>query len=35
MAPYLTLLPPDSGQRVYDLRKVFDGLRSMVRTGAS
>ena len=35
MAPYRTLLPSDSGQRIYDLREVFDDLRSMVRAGAS
>lgn len=35
VAPYLTLLPPDAGQRVHDLREVFDALRWMVRAGAS
>ncbi len=35
MAPYLTLLAPGSGQRVYDLCEVLDGLRLMVRVGAS
>ena len=33
VAPYLTLLPEDSGQRVHDLRQVFNGLRYIVRTG--
>ena len=27
VAPYLTLLPPDAGQRTHDLREVFDALR--------
>ncbi len=35
VAPYLTLLPSDAGQRVHDLREVFDALRWMVRAGAS
>lgn len=35
VAPYLTLLPTDAGQRYYDLREVYNGLRWMVRTGAS
>jgi hypothetical protein len=26
VVPYLGLLPEDSGQRVYNLRDVFDGL---------
>ena len=30
----LCLLPEDSGQRVYNLRDVFDALRSIVRTGS-
>jgi transposase len=34
VAPYLTLFPLDAGQRRYDLREVFNGLRWMVRTGA-
>jgi len=34
-APYLTLLPTDAGQRHYDLRDVYNGLRWMVRTGAT
>lgn len=35
VAPYLTLLPDDAGQRHYELREVFNGLRWIVRTGAS
>ena len=34
MVPYLCLLPEDSGQRVYNLRDVFDGLRWIVRSGS-
>lgn len=34
VAPYLTLLPLDAGQRRYDLREVFNALRWLVRTGA-
>ena len=34
VAPYLALLPPDSGQRRHDLREVFDALRWIVRAGA-
>jgi transposase len=34
VAPYLTLLPQDAGQRKYDLREVFNGVRSIVKTGA-
>jgi transposase len=34
VAPYLCLLPEDAGQRVYDLRDVFDALRWLVRSGA-
>jgi transposase len=34
VAPYLTLLPEASGQRVYALREVFNGLRYIVKTGA-
>ena len=34
VAPYLTLLPEDSGQRVHALREVFNGLRYIVKTGA-
>lgn len=33
VAPYLTLLPEDAGQRVHDLRQVFNGLRYIVKTG--
>ena len=35
VAPYLTLLPEDAGQRHYELREVYNGLRWMVRTGAT
>src|SRR5919201_734611 len=34
VAPYLTLLPEDAGQRRYELREVFNGLRWIVRAGA-
>jgi transposase len=34
VAPYLTLLPADAGQRSYSLREVFNGLRWIVRAGA-
>ncbi|HEX6482843.1 MAG TPA: IS5 family transposase [Ktedonobacteraceae bacterium] len=34
VAPYLTLLPQDAGQRSYSLREVFNGLRWIVRAGA-
>ncbi len=34
VAPYLTLLPEDAGQRRYELREVFNALRWIVRTGA-
>ena len=34
VAPYLTLLPEDAGQRSYSLREVFNGLRWIVRAGA-
>jgi transposase len=34
VAPYLTLLPGDAGQRRHELREVFDGLRYIVKTGA-
>lgn len=33
-APYLALIRQDAGQRVHDLREVFDALRWLVRTGA-
>ena len=35
VAPYLTLLPEDAAQRQYSLREVYNGLRWMVRTGAT
>jgi transposase len=34
VAPYLTLLPEDAGQRTHLLREVFNGLRWIVRAGA-
>ncbi len=34
VAPYLTLLAEDAGQRKYSLREVFNGLRYIVKTGA-
>ena len=34
VAPYLTLLPEDAGQRTYSLRAVFNGLRWIARAGA-
>jgi transposase len=34
VAPYLTLLPEEAGQREYPLREVFNGLRYIVKTGA-
>lgn len=34
VAPYLTLLPADAGQRRYELREVFNALRWIVRAGA-
>jgi transposase len=34
VAPYLALLPEESGQRVHALREVFNGLRYIVKTGA-
>ena len=34
VAPYLTLLPEESGQRTHSLREVFNGLRYIVKTGA-
>ena len=34
VAPYLTLLPEDAGQREHPLREVFNGLRYIVKTGA-
>src|SRR5690242_7141673 len=35
VAPYLTLLPEDARQRQYNLREVYNGLRWIVRTGAT
>ncbi len=35
LAPYLTLMPEDAGQRHYELREVYNALRWIVRTGAS
>ena len=34
IAPYLTLLPEDAGQREYPLRETFNGLRYIIKTGA-
>lgn len=34
VAPYLTLLPEDAGQRHYSLREVFNGLRYLIKSGA-
>jgi transposase len=34
VAPYLTLLPENAGQREHGLREVFNGLRYIVKTGA-
>src|SRR3954453_11506275 len=34
VAPYLCLLPEDAGQRVHDLRDVFDAARWVVRSGS-
>jgi transposase len=34
VAPYLTLLPEDAGQRQHNLREVLNALRYLVRTGA-
>ena len=34
VAPYLTVLPQDAGQRTYSLREVYKGLRWIVRAGA-
>lgn len=35
VAPYLTLMREDAPQREYELREVFNGLRYMVRSGAT
>ena len=34
VAPYLTLVREDAGQRAHPLREVFNGLRYVVKTGA-
>ena len=34
VAPYLTLLPEQAGQRAHGLREVFNGLRYILKTGA-
>jgi len=34
VAPYLTLLPHDAGQSKYPLREMFNGVRSIVKSGA-
>ena len=34
VAPYLTLLREDAGQREHSLHEVFNGLRYVVKTGA-
>jgi transposase len=34
LAPYLTLLPEQAGQRDRSLREVFNGLRYILKTGA-
>jgi transposase len=34
VAPYLTLLPEDVSQRRSALREVFNGVRSIVKSGA-
>lgn len=34
VAPYLTLLPEDAGQRRYSLREVFNGLRYLIKSSA-
>jgi transposase len=35
VAPYLTLLPEDAGQRRHDLREVFNGLRYVIKGGVT
>ena len=35
IAPYLTLMNEDAPQRDYSLREVFNGLRWMIRAGAT
>lgn len=34
VAPYLTFLPEEAGQREQSLREVFNGLRYIIKTGA-
>lgn len=34
VAPYLTLLPEEAGQREHSLREVFNALRYIIKTGA-
>jgi transposase len=34
VAPYLTLLPEEAGQREHSLREVLNGLRYIIKTGA-
>jgi transposase len=34
VAPYLTLLPEDAGQRRFPLPEVFNGLRYLIKSGA-
>ncbi len=34
IAPYLTLLPENAGQRDHPLREAFNGLRYIIKTGA-
>src|SRR3712207_5300728 len=34
VAPHLTLLPEEAGQREHSLREVFNGLRTIIKTGA-
>src|SRR5437870_3178549 len=34
IVPYLCLLPEDAGQRVYNLRDIFDAARWLVRSGS-
>jgi len=35
VAPYLTLLPEEAGQRRHDLREVFNGLRYVIKGGVT
>jgi transposase len=35
VAPYLTLMTEDAPQRTHSLREVFNGLRWLVRAGAT